>query len=104
MTEADASVGICVEVVYVLPGQCWSAPLALPAGSSAAQALALAMAAGLHRCIGPETLQMAVFGRIVEPGAMLRDGDRLELLRPLTMDPKQRRRVRASATQAPKRS
>lgn len=103
MTETDASVEICVEVVYALPGQSWSAPFKLPAGSTAAQALALAMSAGLDGRIGPETLQMAVFGRIVEAGAKLRDGDRLELLRPLTMDPKQRRRIRASAMQAPKR-
>lgn len=104
MIETGANPAICVEVVYALPGQTWSTPLKLPAGATAAQALALAMMAGLDGRIGPETLQMAVFGRMVEPGAKLRDGDRLELLRPLTMDPKQRRRVRASGAQAPKRS
>lgn len=104
MTETGANPAICVEVVYALPGQSWSARLKLPAGSTAAQALLLAMSAGLDGWLGPETLQMAVFGRVVEPGAKLRDGDRLELLRPLTMDPKQRRRVRASVTLTPKRS
>ncbi len=103
MTELDASRAVCVEVVYALPGQNWSTLLTLPVGTTAAQALAMASSAGLDQLLGPEPLQMAVFGRVVQPGAELRDGDRLELLRPLTMDPKQRRRVRASGTRPPKR-
>jgi len=38
---------------------------------------------------------MSVFGVVVGPATVLRDGDRLELLRPLLMDPKEARRRRA---------
>jgi uncharacterized protein len=35
------------------------------------------------------------FGKRIEPGTPLRDGDRVELLRPLFADPKEARRRRA---------
>jgi putative ubiquitin-RnfH superfamily antitoxin RatB of RatAB toxin-antitoxin module len=38
---------------------------------------------------------LAVFGRAATPATVLHDGDRIELLRPLLADPKQRRRERA---------
>lgn len=38
---------------------------------------------------------IAVFGVVAGPGTVLRDGDRVELLRPLLMDPKEARRRRA---------
>jgi uncharacterized protein len=37
----------------------------------------------------------SIFGVAAEPGAALRDGDRVELLRPLQADPKEARRQRA---------
>ncbi|GAB3351399.1 RnfH family protein [Lysobacter tyrosinilyticus] len=42
----------------------------------------------------PEIVAYAVFGQRVEIDAELRDGDRVELLRPLLADPKQARRQR----------
>ena len=39
-------------------------------------------------------VRYGVFGRIVEPGAALRDGDRVELYRRLKIDPKEARRRR----------
>ena len=38
---------------------------------------------------------LGVFGRCVAPEALLRDGDRIELYRPLLIDPKEARRRRA---------
>lgn len=38
---------------------------------------------------------LGVFGKGVEPDALLRDGDRVEIYRPLIADPKQVRRARA---------
>lgn len=40
----------------------------------------------------------AVFGERVAPDAVLHDGDRVELLRPLQADPKEARRLRAQKT------
>ena len=42
----------------------------------------------------PEVVAYAVFGQRVEADAELRDGDRVELLRPLLVDPKEARRQR----------
>ena len=42
----------------------------------------------------PEVVAYAIFGQRVDGGAMLRDGDRVELLRPLQADPKEARRQR----------
>jgi putative ubiquitin-RnfH superfamily antitoxin RatB of RatAB toxin-antitoxin module len=36
----------------------------------------------------------AVWGRVVEPATVLHDLDRVELLRPLQVDPKEARRLR----------
>ena len=37
---------------------------------------------------------MGVWGRACEPGQVLRDRDRVECYRPLTVDPKEARRLR----------
>lgn len=66
--------------------------LELPDGSRAGDALAASGWLADH----PEwaTLTMAVWGRRCTADALLRDGDRLELLRPLRVDPKVARRER----------
>ncbi len=61
--------------------------LQLPAGSTAGQALAQAG-------WGWEGMTLGVWGRKVGPEEVLRDGDRLELYRPLTVDPMQARHRR----------
>jgi hypothetical protein len=40
-------------------------------------------------------LQVGVFGQLRSPGDLLHDGDRVEIYRPLTIDPKEARRIRA---------
>ena len=45
--------------------------------------------------LGGELIGLAVFGLAATPGTSLRDGDRIELLRALELDPKQARRLRA---------
>ncbi|MFT3789618.1 MAG: RnfH family protein [Rudaea sp.] len=42
-----------------------------------------------------EPASIGIFGRIVTPDAPLRNGDRIELYRPLRIDPRQARRRRA---------
>lgn len=66
--------------------------LSLPEGSTAAQAL---QAAGWPAQF-PEIagLSLAVWGRRCEADQPLREGDRLEVLRPLRVDPKVARRER----------
>lgn len=94
MTEPAPPAAIRVEVVYALPERYWSQRLLLPIGATVAQALT---AAAMERAVGEalDVARTAVFSRPVLMTSVLRDGDRLELLRPLASDPKQSRRTRA---------
>lgn len=81
---------IVIEVVLALPRQARSVRVEMPAGTTAAQAAA-ASGLPLEGVDG-----YAVYGRRARADAPLRDGDRLELLRPLAMDPMEARRRRAA--------
>lgn len=101
MTESAAS-QIRVEVIVAHPDRYWSVPLLLPEGSTAGDALEQARLEALDGSIRVDPECLAIFGRAVKLQALLRDGDRLEALRPLLVDPMDRRRARARAP-APKR-
>ncbi|MCC7412095.1 MAG: RnfH family protein [Gammaproteobacteria bacterium] len=81
---------IRVEVVCLRPGEQIMRPLSLPAGATVAAAVA---AAGLSAQADPQRL--GVFGKLCRPDTVLRDGDRVEMYRPLRADPKVLRRRRA---------
>jgi putative ubiquitin-RnfH superfamily antitoxin RatB of RatAB toxin-antitoxin module len=89
---ADA---IRVEVACTERGRAVVRTVSLPAGATAAEAIA---ASGLQR-EWPEVAVAAdgigIFGRRVPPQRVLRDGDRVEVYRPLLLDPMQARRRRA---------
>ena len=86
-----------VELVRAWPQHCESLRLRLPAGSTLADALQRARDAGFEAAIEAAPGTLAVFGRQATPATALHDGDRIELLRPLLADPKQRRRERAGS-------
>ena len=89
-----ASAELRVEVVFCpQPGVTDLVSLALPAGASVADALA---ASGLvQRHMLPAVgLRLGVWSKLREPAALLRDKDRVEVYRPLTVDPKEARRQR----------
>lgn len=66
--------------------------LALPASATLADALAASGLAERH----PEvtTLPAGIWGRVQPPDTPLRDRDRVEVYRPLLVDPKEARRLR----------
>ena len=85
---------IAVEVVYSpAPEVVDACSLSLPAGSRAADAL---QASGVLQRHGLDlaTLSLGVWGRSCTPDHMLRDRDRVEIYRPLLVDPKEARRLR----------
>jgi putative ubiquitin-RnfH superfamily antitoxin RatB of RatAB toxin-antitoxin module len=85
---------LAVEVVYCpRPGETDLVGLSLPAGSTAAEALRASGLPARHG-LGVETLQMGLWGRRCDAGVVLRDRDRLEIYRPLQVDPKEARRQR----------
>jgi putative ubiquitin-RnfH superfamily antitoxin RatB of RatAB toxin-antitoxin module len=86
---------LAVEVLRAWPGRVESIRLRLPAGASVGDALASAAAQGFTAAAEAAPGMLAIFGRLATPATALHDGDRIELLRPLLADPKQRRRERA---------
>jgi putative ubiquitin-RnfH superfamily antitoxin RatB of RatAB toxin-antitoxin module len=76
-----------VEVVCAVPGEARWVALSLPAGATVLDAV---RASGL-----PHHGLFGVFGKRVDAGRRLADGDRVEIYRPLAMDPKEARRLRA---------
>lgn len=86
-----------VEVVYAEPAHQRSVMLDVVAGSTARE---IAIRSRLNRWFPHLDLQsvaIGVFGEVVEDDYVLRSGDRLELYRPLLLDPMQARRQRAKA-------
>lgn len=88
-----------IEVVQAGPGGCERVELDLPAGASVGDALRESGLGAGQELPGGITA-VAVFGVVVDLQAALREGDRVELLRPLLIDPKQARRRRAKAARA----
>jgi putative ubiquitin-RnfH superfamily antitoxin RatB of RatAB toxin-antitoxin module len=79
-----------VEVVYALPGSARAVRLELPAGATLRDALA---SCGFE--VDPQTQAFGVFGKRAGLDHPLADGDRVEIYRPLAVDPKEARRRRA---------
>jgi len=81
-----------IEVVHALPEQVWRRQVEVEPGATAAEVLARS---GLQEIAADAHVQLGVFGRKVGRDHIMQRGERLELYRPLTADPKQRRRRRA---------
>jgi putative ubiquitin-RnfH superfamily antitoxin RatB of RatAB toxin-antitoxin module len=83
-----------VEVAYAEPGRQFLRRLDLAAGATVADAIT---ASGLERefAIDARVLSAGVWSKPVARDAVLADGDRVELYRPLKADPKETRRQRA---------
>ncbi len=79
-----------IEVVHALPEAADTVSLRLPAGATVREALAKAGRLDLVRG------KVGIFGRVVSLDARLADGDRVEIYRPLAIDPKEARRRRAA--------
>ena len=81
-----------VQLVRAWPGRCETAEAEVPEGTCVGDAL---RATG-WRC-EPPFVGLAIFGQLADASTRLQDGDRVELLRPLQLDPKEARRRRAEA-------
>lgn len=83
---------ISVEVVAAMPDRQELCRVRLPAGANAAAALELAGLQSRFPDIPWPDCELAIWGRPVGANEVLRDGDRVEVLRPLELDPRDARR------------
>lgn len=97
--KADAAVVVDglveVELAWSLrPRHVELVKLTVVAGSVVAQAIEVCAERLADAGLAPDAWQAAVWGRRVAPSHVLAAGDRIELCRALTVDPKEARRLR----------
>ena len=86
---------IKIEVVYALPEHQVTRQLSLPPGTTLEQAVKFSEISHLFPEIDLSRNKLGIFGKLVKSDRALRDGDRVEIYRPLVLDPKDSRRKRA---------
>ena len=91
-----------VSVTFALPARQEVIELELPEGATIADALAAAKVAERMPGYAQGGLAVGIWSRRREPAAKLRDGDRVEVYRPLLADPKESRRARATSSTRPR--
>jgi putative ubiquitin-RnfH superfamily antitoxin RatB of RatAB toxin-antitoxin module len=84
-----------VEVVYALPETQHRVHLELPPGSTVEQALAAVRRLAPFNALALDSVPVGIFGRRARRSDVLVGGDRLEIYRPLTVEPREARRRRA---------
>lgn len=88
---------IRVEVAYALPEKQKIIALTVARGCYAMDAVVQSNIVQQFPEIQVETAKMGVFGKAIKPKAyLLQEGDRVEIYRPLLIDPKESRKERAS--------
>lgn len=86
-----------ITVVYALPGQQVIRELVLDDGASLETAL---QASGLLQEfpeIKMSKFKAGIYGRVMPPATALKNGDRVEIYRPLRIEPKEARRKRGNS-------
>jgi len=85
-----------VEVAYALPDRQGLIALEVEEGTTALAAIERSGILRQFPQANPRRDGMGVFGKVVPPDTPLKDGDRVEIYRPLIADPKVARRKRAA--------
>lgn len=85
---------LAVEVAYAGPDGQWLLSVAMPPGSTIADAIIASRIEDRVPGLAIAEGHVGVFGNPRPLDTPLRDGDRVEIYRPLLIDPKQARRAR----------
>lgn len=95
MSGADAR-AVRATVVYLRPGLTFEVSVVLPAPATIGAAVEASGVRDAAAELTEAELAVGVFGDRRLLSDPLRDGDRVEIYRPLTIDPKEARRVRVA--------
>ncbi|HEU0204919.1 MAG TPA: RnfH family protein, partial [Burkholderiaceae bacterium] len=82
-------------VAYCPPGEVWMREVLLDPGATLLDAVRASGVLQAFPALAENALDLGVFNRPRSAQDPLRDGDRIEIYRPLTIDPKEARRIRA---------
>ena len=83
---------IHLEVVYGTPIQQLLVAVSVPGGTTCAQAIAVSGVSDRFPGENLKSLPIAIWGKVVCSDQQPKDRDRIEILRPLTIDPREARR------------
>lgn len=86
---------IRVEVAYAKPERQALLKLEVPVGCTVEEAIERSGIRSEFPDLAVDPAALGIFGRKAPPDQELRDGDRVEIYRPLIADPKEARRLRA---------
>jgi putative ubiquitin-RnfH superfamily antitoxin RatB of RatAB toxin-antitoxin module len=89
---------LSIEVAYALPQRQTLLKLEVPAGTTLREAIRRSGLTQHHPELDLERISVGVFSRLAELDDLVGEGDRVEVYRPLTADPKDVRRRRAEQT------
>jgi len=91
-----------VEVAYATAERQWLLACDVPDGATVREALRLSGIAGLVAGLDVEECPVGIFGKVVADAhqRLVEEGDRLEIYRPLLLDPIEARRQRAAQAKA----
>lgn len=87
---------LTIEVVFALPARQELISLTVPSGTTAEMALQQSVIGDLFPDEDFSDYQLGIWGKLVTRSYSLKDGDRLEIYRPLLIDPREARRALAA--------
>ncbi len=95
---ADAGPGLIdIEVVYALPRCAHRFRIRVPQGTTVEAAIRASGLLSVVPELAGQPLDVGIFGRCCAISDAVSDGDRIEIYRPLRLDPKEARRLRAAS-------
>lgn len=87
---------ILIEVAYAMPEQQVILAMKMPEGATVEQAINASGLLDHFPCCAGADIKAGIFGAVCKLDQALRQGDRVEIYRPLIHDPKEARRQRAA--------
>ena len=90
---------IAVTVVHALPDAATEIEVRVPEGATIADAIERSGIGARLGNVDVSTAAVGIYGKLARRDTILADGDRVELYRPLTADPKTARRRRVTHKQ-----
>ena len=87
---------LAVEVVYGLPKKQVLLNVKVPVGSTIEETIALSGITTHFPEIISSRAKVGIFSRVEKLSSLIREGDRVEIYRPLIADPKEMRKLRAA--------
>jgi uncharacterized protein len=92
---------LTVEIACAINQEVILIPVQVPEGTTVMEAIELSGLAKRLPQLFPVTAGLGIYGKACSGSTLLRDGDRVEICRPLKADPKEARRNRAARRTKP---